>query len=263
MRVLAASFIILVSIALFSGCGDSATEISGTLPVVTGIAVDTIESKGDTIVVTWDELTDINIDGYFLWFRVNAEDPWMLVNAVVENAAVHIADRSAYYTVMAYYGNDTSMDIGLSDNTNTESLSEIVEPASKPLGFRIDTEGDSLISGDPSSLEFHQQFTIAVDRPSGNRFVFQGVAHPEIWPGGAETMVSSSGGFVAPDPDDSALWQDSILFGGDFFLALETGYYCRLNGLAVSPDIPGDPDTLNIDGQFQPLAGIRVFNQTW
>ncbi len=35
----------VVMAALYSGCGDSATEVAGTLPVVTGITVDTLNSR--------------------------------------------------------------------------------------------------------------------------------------------------------------------------------------------------------------------------
>ncbi len=260
MRVSVASLIMLVSVTLYSSCGDSATEISGTLPVVTGITVDSVASKGDTIVVTWTALTGTQIEGYLLWSRVKIEDPWELLEVVYQNTGIHIADRSAYYTVMAFYGDNTSSDTGLSDNTRTESLSETRLPVStEPVGFRIDLEGDSLISGNPSSPEFHQQFTVAVDSLSGERFIYPGTANP--WPGGAKTMVSSSGGYVAPAPNDSILWQDSISYGANFFLALESGYYCKLNGLEISPDTLTVPDTLIIDGQYQPIQSVRVFNQ--
>ena len=264
MRALAASLIMLVSIVLVSSCGDSATEITGTLPIVTGIAIDTIASRGDTIVVTWDALTDLEIDGYFLWFRINAENPWTLANTTVENASVHIADRSAFYTVMAFHGENTSSDIGLSDNTNTIRLPEIVETTLlAPLGFRIDTDGDSLVSGDPTSPDFHQHFTVAFDKLTGERFIFPGAAHPDEWPGGRKTNVSVAHGFVAPAADDTTLWQDSILFNGDFFLLFREGRYCRLNAQEVFPDTLGHPDTLYIEGQFQPQYKLRVFNQTW
>ena len=263
MRAFAASLVILVSFILLSSCGDSATEITGTLPVVTGIAIDSIASRGDTIVVTWDELTT-EIEGYLVWFRSIPTDPWMLVDAVIGNAAVHIADRSAYYTVMAYYGDDTSMDIGLSDNTMTDELAEYAQPSGdKPRGFRIDIEADSIIAGDPADPDFHQQFTVAFSGPSLNKFLYPGTAHQEIWPGGVRTTVSSAGGFVAPAPGDSILWQDSIPFDGDFFLALETGHYCKLDGLLIFADTLGSSDTMKLDGQIQPLMNVRVFRQTW
>jgi len=262
MRSLIAS--ILVFAALMLSCGDSATEITGTLPVVTGITVDSVSSKGDTIVVIWNELTGTQIEGYFVWFKVRIEDPWMLLNTVNDAVAIHIADRSAFYTVMGYDGTNTSSDIGLSDNTRAENLSEMKQPASvRPMGFRIDTEGDSIVSGDPSSPDFHQQFTIKFDELSGERFIFPGASHPELWPGGVKTMVSSIGGFVAPALDDSISWQDSIFYGGDFFLALENGYFCRLDGLITVPDTSSLSDTLVISGQLQPMTNVRVFNQTW
>lgn len=263
MRVFAASLVILVSFILLSSCGDSATEITGTLPVVTGIAIDTLGSRGDTIVVTWDSLTT-EIEGYLVWYRIKPAETWMLVDAVTGNVAAHIADRSAYYTVMAYFGDDTSMDIGLSDNTMPDELLPYAQPVGgAPRGFRIDIEGDSLVMGDPADPDFHQQFTVAYSGPSLNRFLYPGPAHREIWPGGARTTVSSTGGFVAPAPGDSILWEDSISFGGDFFLALENGYYCRLDGMIQIPDSLGTSDTLTLEGQIQPLVNVRVFKQSW
>lgn len=264
MKVLVLSLIMLTYIALYSNCGDSSTEISGTLPVVTGITVDSVASIGDTIVVTWTALTGTQIEGYFLWTRTESESPWSLVEIVDQNVGTHIAEESAFYTVMAFYGDNTSSDTGIPDNTRAELVSEIRQLlARKPVGFRVDLEGDSLITGDPSSLDFQQQFIVAFDPLSGNKYIYPGTANPEIWPAGAETMVSSSGGFVAPDPNDSTYWQDSISYGGNFFLALENGYYCMLTGLAIHPDTLAMVDTLVIDGQLQTIRSVRVFNCTW
>lgn len=264
MKVLVVSLIMLAFIALYSSCGDSSTEISGTLPIVTGITVDSVASVGDTIVVTWTALTGTQIEGYFLWTRTESESPWSLVEIVDQNVGTHIADESAFYTVMAFYGDNTSSDTGLPDNTRAGLLSEIKQYlAKRPVAFRIDLEGDSLITGSPSALDFQQQFTVAFDPLSGNKYIYPGTANPEIWPGGAETMVSSSGGFVAPAPNDSTHWQDSISYGGNFFLALENGYYCMLTGLAIHPDTLAMVDTLVIDGQLQTIRSVRVFNCTW
>ncbi len=264
MRIWVASIIMLVFITLYSACGDSATEITGTLPVVTGITVDSIASEGDTIVVTWTALTGTQIEGYLLWTRVKPGNPWMLLDVVDQNIATHIADRSAYYTVMAFNGDNTSSDTGLSDNTRTKILSEIKQYFSTiSVGFRIDLEGDSLISGDPVSPDFHQQFTVAVDTLGGDRYIYAGNANPRLWPGGEETSVSISSGFVAPPPNDSTLWRDSIFCGGDFFLALDNGYYCKLSASNTDPDTLTMADTLIIDGELQPLRNIRVFDQSW
>ena len=264
MRIWAVSTIVLVFITLYSACGDSATEITGTLPIVTGITIDSISSKGDTIVVTWAALTGTQIEGYLLWTRVKPGNPWMLLEVVDQNTATHIADRSAFYTVMAFNGDDTSSDTGLSDNTRTEKLSEIRQYFSKiAVGFRIDLEGDSLISGDPASTDFHQQFTISVGAFGGDRYIYAGAADSLLWPGGEETSVSLSGGFVAPAPDDSTQWRDSIFYGGNFFLELDNGYYCKLNASNTDPDSLTMADTLIIGGELQPIRNVRVFNQSW
>ncbi|MCK5132570.1 MAG: hypothetical protein KAR40_10525 [Candidatus Sabulitectum sp.] len=252
---------LLSVIAVFSGCGDSATEIRGTLPVVTGIEVDTLASKGDTIVVTWTAMDTTLVEGYFLWSRNTLEGPWSLAATCDENAGKHIASRSAFYTVMAYSGNDTSSEIGLSDNTKTEGISEIREFFSlKPIGFRVDLEGDSLIAGDPGSTEFAQHFVVAINF-TGERFIFPGSAHSELWPGGARTKISTIGGLVAPSPDDQFSWKDSISYGGDFFLSLDDGYYLMLKGTHTLPDPLTLTDTLVIRGQVQPIKGVRVFSE--
>ncbi len=264
MRKWVASTIMLVLITLYSACGDSATEITGTLPIVAGITVDSIASKGDTIVVTWTALTDTQIEGYFLWTRIKPGNPWILLEVVDQNIATHIADRSAYYTVMAFNGDNISSDTGLSANTRTDELSEIRQYFSaRSVGFRIDLEGDSLISGNPSSPDFQQQFTVALDTPGGDRYIYSGTANPQLWPGGAKTSVSLSSGFVAPAPNDSTLWRDSIYFDGNFFLALDSGYYCKLNASNTDPDTLTMADTLIINGELQPIRNIRLFNQSW
>ncbi|MCK5063889.1 MAG: hypothetical protein KAQ97_01330 [Candidatus Fermentibacteraceae bacterium] len=264
MKIIVASLIIMAFITLYTSCGDSATEITGTLPIVTGITVDSAASIGDTIVVTWTALSDTQIEGYFLWTRTESENPWILVEVADQNIGTHIADRSAFYTVMAFFGNNTSSDTGLPDNTRAELLSESRQFLTmKPVGFRVDIEGDSLIPGNPSSLDFHQQFTVAFDPLSENKYIYPGTAKPAIWPGGAGTMVSSSGGFVAPAPSDTTQWQDSISYGGNFFLALEDGYFCMLTGFAIHPDTLAMVDTLIIDGQLQTIKSVRVFNSTW
>ncbi|MCK5785013.1 MAG: hypothetical protein KAH54_00495 [Candidatus Sabulitectum sp.] len=254
--------ILLAVITVFSGCGDSATEIQGTLPVVTGIAVDTIGSTGDTIVVTWTAMDTTLVDGYFLWTRTYLENPWSLVAVCDNNAGTHIAVNAAFYTVMAFNGDDTSSDIGLCANTKTESISEIRErfTLKAPVGFRIDLEGDSLIAGDPRSADFAQHFTVAIAW-TGERYLFPGSAYPELWPGGARTMISPMGGLVAPSPNDTINWKDSISYGGNFFLALDDGFYCMLKGSHTFPDTATMTDTLVLRGQVQPIMGVRVFTE--
>ncbi|MCK5036376.1 MAG: hypothetical protein KAS73_10820 [Candidatus Sabulitectum sp.] len=252
---------LMVMIALLAGCGDSATEISGTLPVVTGVTVDTLASKGDTIVITWTAMDTTLVDGYFLWTRQMIEGPWSLAAACDNNVGVHIAHVSGYYSVMAFQGINNSSDISISVNTKTDGLSEIRELfALKPVGFRIDMEGDSLIAGNPASLEFSQQFVVAINW-LGERHIFPGNANPDLWPGGARTRISSRGGLVAPAPDDTLLWSDSISYGGDFFLALDNGHYCMLKGTSTLPDTASMTDTLVLRGQIQPIMGLRVFNE--
>ncbi len=264
MRIWAVSIILLVFITLYSACGDSATEIIGTLPVVTGIAIDSIASKGDTIVVTWTALTGTQIEGYLLWSRIKPGIPWVLLDVVDRNIATHIADRSAFYTVMAFNGDDTSSDTGISANTRTDKLSEIRQYFSKiAVGFQIDLEGDSLISGDPTSRDFQQQFIVSAVGFDRNRCIYSGTANPLLWPAGEKTSVSLSGGFVAPAPNDSTQWKDSIFYGGNFFLALDNGYYCKLNAATTDPDTLTMTDTLIIDGELQPIRNVRVFDQSW
>jgi len=261
MKRPAATLIMLGIIALSLYCADSATEISGTLPVVTGITVDSAASSGDTVIVTWTPVDSTLIEGYYLWTRTGYENTWVLVEAVDQNAGMHIASQSAYYTVIAYNGNNTSSDTGISDNTRTEMLSEIREVFSiTPVGLRIDSDGDSLISGDPGSPRFHQHFTVAINPFNATKHVYSGTARPLQWPGGAETSLSSEGGYVAPAPHDSILWEDSISYGGSFFIALDDGYYCLLEGSSIIPDTLLRSDTLIISGQIQPVRGLRVFN---
>lgn len=252
---------IMFLLAAGSGCGDSATEVAGTLPVVTGITVDTLASRGDTIVVTWAPLDSTLVEGYFLWTRPGIDGPWSLASTSSTTAAAHIANQAAYYTVMAYNGENTSSETGLSDNTKTRGLMEIrQEFAGKAVGFRIDSQGDSLISGNPFNPEFNQQFVVAMDFAL-IRYIYPGNARPEVWPGGARTRISDTGGLVAPAPDDTIRWDDSILYGGNFFLSMENGYYCLLDGSQTLPDTVSFTDTLVIDGQIQPIRGVRVFNR--
>ncbi|MCD4708568.1 MAG: hypothetical protein K8S62_12620 [Candidatus Sabulitectum sp.] len=249
-------------IAVFSGCGDSATEIQGTLPVVTGITIDTIASTGDTIFVTWTALDSTLVDGYFLWTRINMEGPWSLADLCDRNTGSHIAASSAFYAVMAFKGDDTSSELSLSVDTKTEGISEIRElfTIKAPVGFRVDLEGDSLIAGDPRSAEFAQHFVVERNW-LGERYIFPGSAHPELWPGGTRTRISSIGGLVAPAPNDTINWRDSISYGGDFFLELDNGFYCMLKGTHTFPDTVSMTDTLVIKGQVQPITGVRVFSE--
>ncbi len=260
MKILIAISLLAV-IAVFSGCGDSATEITGTLPIVTGVTIDTLTSRGDTVVVTWTALDTTLVDGYFVWTRPNIEGNWSLAVTTESNVGVHIANQSGFYGVMAFAGIDNSADMSITVNTKTDILSEIrQEYALRPVGFRIDVEGDSLIAGDPTSLEFQQQFVVAPNW-IGERYIFRGDAHPELWPSGSRTRISSIGGYVAPAPNDTVSWADSILFGGDFFIRLDNNYYCMLKGSHTFPDTASMTDTLVFKGQIQPLMGLRVFSE--
>ncbi len=246
-------------ILALSGCGDSATEITGTLPVVTGITVDTLASKGDTIAVTWTELDSTLVDGYMLWVRKGIDGPWTLATTSTTNATAHIAHYAGYYTVTAYKGDNTSADTGLTANCKTEALTESrVAFTGKPAGYILDMEGDSLIAGDPADENFMQDFVVAVNSQM-ERLIYSGNAHPEIWPGGANTRISDSAWIVAPAPESSR-WVDSITYGGSFSLALENNYYSLLEGFHTIPDTLTLRDTLVIDGEYQPVRGVRVFN---
>jgi len=252
---------LLVAVSVFTGCGDSATEIRGTLPVVTGITVDTLASHGDTIVVTWTAMDTTAVDGYFLWKRQGTEGTWSLVATCTNNAGVHVASRSVFYTVMAFKGDNTSSELGLSANTKTVQLAETRELFDlKPVGFRVDVAGDSLIAGNPALLEFSQQFVVAVNK-NGVRYIYPGTVNPEQWPGGARTRIARGTGFVAPAPDDSVLWKDSVSYDDDFFLAMGDGHYCLLSGTHTLPDTVALTDTLVLRGQIQPVTGVRVFNE--
>jgi hypothetical protein len=252
---------LLVTVSVFIGCGDSATEIKGTLPVVTGITVDTLASHGDTIVVTWTAMDTTMVDGYFLWTRRGVEGPWSLAALCEENAGAHVAKRSAFYTVMAFKGDNTSSGVGLSGDTKTTQISEIRQLFElKPIGFRIDVSGDSIIAGDPASPDFAQQFVVAVN-VNGIRYIYPGTVNPEQWPGGARSRIARGVGFVAPAPDDSVLWKDSVSYSDDFFLAMGDGHYCLLTGTHTFPDTLTLTDTLVLKGQIQPIVGVRIFNE--
>ena len=253
--------LLITGLIAVTGCADSSTEIVGTLPVVENIAVDTLASHGDTIVVTWTAIDTTLVDGYYLWTRQYVEGAWTLAAICEKNAGSHIASNSAFYSVMAFKGTDSSSEPGISANTKTESLEDIRQVFQlKPVGFIVDLEGDSLISGDPSSPVFAQQFVVAMDI-SGGRYIYPGSAHPEMWPGGSRTKISARGGYVAPSPIDSVNWHDSISYGGSFFLSLESNYYCMLKGSSTLPDTVSMSDTLVLRTQVQPIRGVRVFNE--
>lgn len=250
-----------VAVAFTAGCGDSSTAVTGTLPVVTGITVDSLASTGDTVVVYWNPVETAAVDGYFLWTRRSLEGIWELAAVSEGTAAAHITDRTAYYSVMAFQGSNTSSDVSFSVNTRTRAVSEVrTEFNVRGVGFRVDIIGDSLIAGDPADPLFAQQFTVGMD-PFGRRFIYPGNAHPEFWPGGARTRVSSSGGLVAPAPGDTLKWRDSIDYGGHFFLALENNYYCMLRGSIALPQTPSSMDSLVVYGWIQPIQGLRIFNE--
>jgi hypothetical protein len=113
------------------------------------------------------------------------------------------------------------------------------------------------VVGDPFSPDFAQQFTLAPDTTGERLYIYPGTAHPASWPGGARTRVAPAGTLVAPAPEDSTMWKDSLLCGTNIFVALEDGHYCLLYSQDCSAD------TLRLSGQLQPLANVRVFNQTW
>lgn len=258
MRLLALFATFTMGVALSAGCGDSATEIAGTLPVVTGIRVDSLASHGDTIAVTWDAVGTVQVEGYHLWSRISVGEPWSLQGTVSQNFAEHIADRAMYYTVSAFQGWDTSSMTGIPDNSRADLVAEKeLQFDGTPVGFRVDVQNDSLVTGDPASPGFSQQFTVAGDIAGEQLYIYPGTARPMTWPSGARTAISSIGGFVAPSPGDTSLWQDSIPLGLTFFLALDEGHFCRLNSHWDSQG------TILVHGQLQPMTGVRIFNQTW
>lgn len=260
MKKLTVVSVLLVMVSLFTGCGDSATAITGTLPVVTGIALDTLNSKGDTLIVSWTPMDSTLVEGYFLWSRQGTEGAWILASSVETSPGIHYANSAAFYTVTAFNGDNISADIGIPVNTRTVGLEENrTEFMGRAVGYKIDVTGDSLITGDPTSSEFNQDFVVAITMEL-ERFVYNGSAKPNLWPGGSRTAISSRGGSVAPAPDDPTAWSDSILYGENMFLSLASNHYCLLCQSQTLPDTLTLTDSLVIDGQIQPLRGIRVFN---
>ncbi len=261
MKKVMSILLLITGFIVFTGCGDSATEIVGTLAIVQDIAIDTLASKGDTIFVTWAAMDTTLVDGYYLWTRQYIEGAWTLAAICDKNAGSHIANQASFYSVMAFKGTNSSSEPGISANTKTVSLEDMRQMFQlKPVGFIIDLEGDSLIAGDPASPVFAQQFVVAINF-AGERYIYPGSAHSEIWPGGARTKISARGGFVAPSPDDSIHWKDSISYGGNFFLSLNNNYYCMIKGTSTLPDTATMSDTLVLRTQVQPIRGVRVFNE--
>ncbi len=253
------------AMALMTACeGDDPAGPGGTMPTVTGLAVDWTASDGVDIVLDWDAVTDA--EGYKVYFSTTAGGSYTEVDDVTGTTATHTASSAGYYVVTAYEGDDSSENYSNEVNTmpniinDTYMIYDQYSPAAYHSGIFFDENGAT--TGLASSGDFDQDI-YAYDEvePSGDpaaAFFYSG--DTGTYGDGYHTeMVEATGSFGAAP--SGGYWLTGYIDDGDvIFAMLENGRYIKIYVIDEFPDGITEHGTgVELAYEYQPQEGIRLF----
>jgi len=251
------------AMVLMTACeGDDPAGPGGTMPTVTGLAVDWAASDGVDVVLDWDAVTDA--EGYKVYFRATSSGTWSEVEDVTGTTATHTAPSAGYYVVTAYNGDDTSENYSNEVNTMPTIISaeytiyDNFAPADWHSGFIFGFDGGQ--TGLAGSSAFVQDI-YAYDPDtspsvawlySGDTGTFGDGNHTEMADGGSTPGAAPSSGY----------WTSGWVQSGDvIFCELFDGFYAKMIISDVSGPVGGSTNGTGITFTYeiQEQEGIRLF----
>ena len=261
MRDIAIGLICLV-IGLVAGCGSDPSTPTGTLPKVTGLAVLDSLSGGTEVFLSWSPVD--SVVGYRIYYDESGLGPWQELKSVEDTFTVHSADRSYYYTVLAFTATNTSEEYADRVNTRPNYCGSYLlhdNYASQDSANAIVFGESSGVTGRAESTEFAQN-AYAYDGGWSQSPLGLYTGDAGEWGNGVHTpMQRSNSGLVAPSGD----YQDDSLYviDGDYiYCQMPEGDYVKVWVEEVVQDSLAQETTYfaRIHYQYQPISGLRLFS---
>ena len=243
---------ILSALILFAACSDSPESPSGNLPIVKNCRIMETECKGDTVIVAWDAVT-VEVDGYGIWFSDTDPGDWINIAKVEGTTTEHIATSTGYYCVQAIKGLDSSEDFSnKADNRANMYLLSDTLTVNATNGIRF--EAAQTTTGNAAEASYAQDLYIA--KSGDTILMYRGNTEPATYPGGSNSLLSTTSNYVAPGPGDAS-WMNSaaIQNGTDYFVQLENGDYAYFMVDTVATDF-----VVIGSSQYQSIPSVRLFN---
>ena len=260
MKAAISRVIVLLVLVVASCDNNNPSAPTGSLQVVSNLHIDVGASSGQTVVLKWDELS--NVDGYYIFFTENTSGSWPQIGTSVSSSFSHTsAPYSGYYTVLAFKGSNTSSDF----SNHTASGPVVIDSVftiwdqyavGEPTGFIFGSSSGQ--TGDASSESFKQD-VYAFDggwnqSPVG---LFSGSAG--YYPEGVYCPVvrGIDTGFAPPSGYVDSLW---VQAGSFVYSYLTDNHYVKIFVDSVIPH-PTIPESYGIrfHYHYQPIASLRLF----
>ena len=256
------------AIALMACEGDNPSEPGGTLPTVTGLAIDAA-SAGNEIVLTWEAVTSEEIEGYEVYFSETSGGSWTAAATTSNTTYTHVATCAGYYSVRAYDGDNYSESYATSVNTmpneitETYSIYDQFAPGSYYSGFIFGaTGGTTGLAGDPGFEQDMYAYDYSESRGDSDTGLSSGSVG--AFPNGNETWFYAAGGVYGYCPAYGATgwWSNGELYSSDdvIFAILYDDYYVKIYIDDIIPEETSANGTeLQFHYEFQPINGVSVF----
>lgn len=268
--------VLVAGIILMAGCaGDDPVGPTGDLPNVSGLDIGAT-SAGRNVVLTWDELTGTDIDGYKLYFREEDTGTWAEVDDVTTNTATHSNATSAgYYAVKAYEGDNYSegnsniKNTLPSDVTHTYTIYDNYSPDTSDSGFIFgESSGET---GSASSTEFEQDiYAFDEDTPlTGDDTVWLYSGDYGSFGNGKQTYMSEpdNNSYCEEYPGSGWFSESYRLYTDDerVYLSLpfnsgEYYHYVKMYNVVVAPDPATTNGTMvSFSYEYQTIKNLTLF----
>lgn len=260
-------FLLLLSctaMVLMVACeGDDPTGEGGTLPQVTGLAIDWTASGGYDIVLNWTAVSG-DVDGYNVYFRETSSGTWTEVGDVTGTTYTHTATAAGYYAVEAYKGDDTSEAVSAEVNSlpniiSTEyTIYDNYAASELPSGFFF---GET--SGTPmqASGGGHDIYAYDPETSPSVTYLYSGDVAPFDDGYHTEITYRESGNYgQAPESGYSTTLE---IFEGDvIYCELENGVYVKMYINTVDGPVSGSgPNSTLVEFtyEYQVHEGVMLF----
>jgi len=257
----------LLGVVLLAGCtGDDPSGPGGTLPDVTGFAINETASGGTTVVLQWNAVTTDGtdaIDGYKIYFRADESGTWTEVGDVPDGTLTysHAASSAGYYGILAYEGEDTSENYAtVDDMPNLISSSYTIwnnhAPATAHSGFIFGaTSGTTCLA----SQGGHDMY--CYDGGQGNLTWLYSGDYGTFGGGNDTNFYEHASGYATPG---SGPWNPPagpMAVGDVIFAELYDGYWVKIYVTALPHYTGGTTNAYGITFfyDFQPIEGLELF----
>ncbi|MBD3370425.1 hypothetical protein GF402_08710 [Candidatus Fermentibacteria bacterium] len=250
-------FLLLLLVA----CGTNPSTPEGTLPKVEGLTVVDSLCGGNTVFLSWNSVD--SVVGYRIYYdETGGGIVWNEIESVTDTFTTHEAERSYYYTVLAFTGDDTSEDYADRVHTRPNGCGTYTlwDNHAGPDSVNALILGEeSGITGRADDSTFMQNvYLYDADWTGSPVGLFSGDAG--VWGNGVATpLVRSSSAYLAPETG----YDDSLyVIQGDYVYGMTPdSHYVKMWISEVEADTTISDSTYyaKIYYQYQPIEGLRLF----